>query len=85
MFSSDSSDSHELLHHVSVSQCYVKEGRQAFFVAGGLARLVPLLKSNSERVRARSVGVLHNVSSLPQSIRAIRELQAIDTVVRLLK
>jgi hypothetical protein len=66
------------------SICYQRSGRKAARDANAVSLVVPLLSSASCRVRARGVGVLHNLSSDPKSVRQIREGKGIAPLIALL-
>ena len=63
-----------------------EEGRRELRREEGLvSKIVGLLRSETPRVRARSAGALHNLSSDPGTIHAIRVEGGIAELVRLLK
>ncbi len=54
------------------SVCFQPIGRAKLYELEGTGQIVPLLQFPSIKVAARAMGVVHNLSSYPQTIRTIR-------------
>ncbi len=67
------------------SVCFQPIGRMRLFELDGTHRVVPLLRFASQKVTARAVGVVNNLSSYPQTIRIIRELEGIPPIIVMLR
>lgn len=62
-----------------------EKGRQAVRDAEAVPALIELLPSGDARVAARAAGAMHNLSSDPLSVRAIRRADGLAPLVTLLR